>query len=96
MLMEFPPRDWSMMRIGLIFREGDPDPEDPWVRSYLRTPQLVPRRQVKEGRNGIPSEVLSFGQCYLGRHLQALQSLYHKGLERSLLVKTAGATAPSE
>jgi hypothetical protein len=87
MLMEFTPRDWFMMRVGLIFREGDPDPEDPWVRSYLHEQQLVPRHQVKEDRNGIPCEVLYFGQCYLGRHIQALQALYQKGVERSLLVE---------
>lgn len=87
MLMEFTPKDWFMMRVGLIFREGDPDPEDPWVRSYLDEQQLVPRHQVKEERNGIPCEVLYFGQCYLGQHLHALQNLYQKGLERSLLVE---------
>lgn len=76
-----------MMRVGLIFREGDADPEDPWVRSYLDEQQLVPRQRAKEVRDGIPYEVLYFGQCYLGRHLHALQALYQKGLERSLLVE---------
>jgi hypothetical protein len=87
MWMEFIPRDWLMMRVGLIFREGDPDPEDSWVRSYLDKQQLVPRHQVKEERNGIACEVLYFGQCYLGQHLHALQGLYQKGLERSLLLE---------
>lgn len=57
------------------------------MRSYLHAQQLVPRYQVKEERNGIPCEVLYFGQCYLGRHLQAAQALYRRGLERSLLVE---------
>ena len=48
MLMEFTPRDWFMMRIGLVFREGEPDPEDPWVRSYLHAQQLVPRHLRSE------------------------------------------------
>jgi hypothetical protein len=87
MWMEFTPKDWLMMRVGLIFCEGEPDPEDPWVRSYLDAQQLVPRHQVKEDRNGIPCEVLYFGQCYLGQHLHALQELYQKGLERSLLLE---------
>jgi hypothetical protein len=87
MWMEFTPKDWLMMRVGLIFREGAPDPEDPWVRSYLDEHQLVPRHQVKEERNGISCEALYFGQCYLGRHLHALQSLYQKGLERSILLE---------
>jgi hypothetical protein len=85
MWMEFTPKDWLMMRVELIFCEGAADPEDPWVRSYLDEQQLVPRHQVKEERNGVPCEVLYFGQCYLGRHLYALQGLYRKGLERSLL-----------
>jgi hypothetical protein len=87
MWIEFTPKDWLMMRVGLIFREGAPDPEDSWVRSYLDEQQLVPRQQVKEERDGIPCEALYFGQCYLGRHLHALQALYQKGLERSLLIE---------
>ena len=87
MWMEFTPKDWLMMRVGLIFCAGDPDPEDPWVRSYLDAQQLVPRHRVQEERNGIPCEVLYFGQCYLGRHLHALQNLYRKGLERSILLE---------
>jgi hypothetical protein len=85
--MEFTPKDWFMMRIGLIFCEGDPDPEDAWVRSYLQEHALEPRRQVREERQGVACEALYFGQCYLGRHLQHLQHLYQKGLERSLLLE---------
>jgi hypothetical protein len=87
MWMEFTPKDWLMMRVGLIFCEGESDPEDSWVRSYLDAQQLVPRHQVNEVRNGIPCEVLYFGQCYLGHHLHALQELYQKGLERSLILE---------
>jgi len=87
MFIELTPKDWFMMRVGLIFQEGDPDPEDAWVRAYLDEQQLVPRRQVQEEREGVPCEVLYFGQCYLGRHLQALQHLYQRGVERSLLVE---------
>ena len=86
MWMEFTPKDWLMMRVGLIFCEGDPDPEDPWVRSYLNAQQLVPRHQGKEERNGIVCDVLYFGQCYLGQHLRALQKLHQTGLERSLIL----------
>jgi hypothetical protein len=85
--MEFTPKDWLMMRVGLIFREGDPDPEDAWVRSYLNAQQLIPRHQQREERDGIACEVLYFGQCYLGQHLRALQELYHKGLEHSLIME---------
>jgi hypothetical protein len=87
MWMEFTPKDWFMMRIGLIFRAGDPDPEDVWVRSYLQEHALEPRHQVQEERQGISCEALYFGQCYLGRHLHSLQQLSQKGLERSLLLE---------
>jgi len=87
MWMEFTPKDWLMMRVSLIFCEGKPDPEDPWVRSYLEAQQLVPRYQEKEERNGVACEVLYFGQCYLGQHLRALQELNQKGLERSLILE---------
>jgi hypothetical protein len=87
MWMEFTPREWFMVRVGLIFRDGDPDPEDPWVRGYLQEHQLEPRYRGKEERHGISCDVLYFGQCYLGRHLQSLERLYQRGLERSLLVE---------
>src|SRR6266511_2737065 len=87
MWMEFTPKDWFMVRVGLIFRDGDPDPEDPWVRGYLQEHQLEPRYRAKEERHGIPCEVLYFGQCYLGQHLHSLERLYQRGLERSLLVE---------
>jgi hypothetical protein len=82
MWMEFTPKDWFMVRVGLIFRDGDPDPEDPWVRGYLQEHQLEPRYRAKEERHGIPCEVLYFGQCYLGQHLQSLERLYQRGLRR--------------
>ena len=87
MWMEFTPKDWLMMRVGLIFREGEPDPEDAWVRAYLREHQLEPRHQLKEERNGTPCDVFYFGQCYLGQHVHAIQALYQKGLERSFLIE---------
>jgi hypothetical protein len=87
MWMEFTPKDWFMMRIGLIFRVGDPDPEDAWVRAYLQEHALEPRHQLREERQGIACEALYFGQCYLGSHLHSLQQLYQKGLERSLLLE---------
>jgi len=87
MWMEFTPKDWLMMRVSLIFCEGDPDPEDAWVRSYLEAQQLVPRHQVKEERHGVACDVLYFGQCYLGHHLHTLQELNQKGLERSLIIQ---------
>ena len=87
MLMEFTPKDWFMMRVGLIFQKGDPDPEDAWVRSYLREQQLVPRLQTEEERDGVCCEVLYFGQCYLGGHLHPLQQLYQRGIERSLIMQ---------
>jgi hypothetical protein len=87
MWMEFTPKDWFMVRVGLLFRDGDPDPEDAWVRAYLDEHQLEPRYRTKEERNGIRCDALYFGQCYLGRHLQTIQGLYQKGIERSFLLE---------
>ncbi|HXH10846.1 MAG TPA: hypothetical protein VNP04_13925 [Alphaproteobacteria bacterium] len=87
MWMEFTPKDWFMMRVELVFRDGDPDPEDAWIRAYLDEHQLEPRYRAKEERHGISCEVLYFGQCYLGHHLQTIQGLYQKGIERSFLLE---------
>ena len=85
MIVESEPNGFLMVRYKLHFNQQSPDPEDPWVLSYLEKHGLQPRRQLDEKHQGIPYKVLHFGQCYLKRHIRPLGELYQRGVEHSAL-----------
>ncbi len=87
MWIEVEPADFFMFRVSLLFSEAAPDPEDEWVRDYLREHHLEPRRQGKIERDGEPIDVLQFGQCYLGPHAVAIRDLRGRSIERSALLQ---------
>lgn len=80
MWIDVEPGDLLMMRYLLCFERGDPDPEDAHIRAYMRTHKLEPRRVWTGERQGVACEVVQFGQCYLDRHLQVIESLRIRGI----------------
>jgi hypothetical protein len=87
MIIETEPADMFMLRYKFYFNQQRPDPEDPWVLAYLDECGLEPRRQFAEEHDGVPYQVMHFGQCYLARHLSYLSSLYKRGLQHSVLAQ---------
>jgi hypothetical protein len=87
MIIQTEPADLLMVRYKLYFNQLHPDPEDAWVRTYLQEHGLEPRRQLEERHDDVPYTVLHFGQCYLGRHVEALGQLYQRGIEHSALAQ---------
>jgi hypothetical protein len=87
MIVQTEPADLLMVRYKLYFNQHHPDPEDAWVRAYLQEHGLEPRRQLEETHDNVPYTVLHFGQCYLGRHVEALGQLYQRGIEHSALAQ---------
>jgi hypothetical protein len=87
MIIEAEPTDLLMVRYKLYFNQQCADPEDPWVLTYLQEHGLEPRRQLNEEHNGVPYQVLHFGQCYLGRHIEAIGVLYQRGIEHTMLAQ---------
>jgi hypothetical protein len=85
MIVESEPNGFLMVRYKLYFNQQTPDPEDPWVLSYLEEHGLQPRRQLDEKHQGTSYKVLHFGQCYLKRHIHPLGELYQRGVEHSAL-----------
>jgi hypothetical protein len=79
MWIETEPGDLLMMRYLLCF-PATPDPEDQRVRAFLREHGLSPKRRWSDERAGIRCEVLQFGQCYLGRALDAVVALQQRGM----------------
>ena len=87
MLMQAEPADLLMVRYKLYFNQHSPDPEDAWVLTYLQEHGLEPRRQLAETHEDVPYIVLHFGQCYLGRHIEAIGTLYRRGIEHTALAE---------
>ena len=87
MLIQTEPTDLLMVRYKLYFNQHRPDPEDPWVFTYLQDHVLVPRRQLEERHDGVPYKVWHFGQCYLGRHIAEIGALYRRGIEHTVLAQ---------
>lgn len=87
MIIETEPADMFMLRYKFYFNQQRPDPEDPWVLAYLDECGLEPRRQFAEEHDGVPYQVMHFGQCYLARHLAHLSNLYKRGMQHSVLAQ---------
>jgi hypothetical protein len=87
MIVQAEPTDLLMVRYKLYFNQHSPDPEDAWVLTYLQEHGLEPRRQLTETHEDVPYTVLHFGQCYLGRHIEAIGTLYRRGIEHTALAE---------
>ena len=74
-----------MYSVSLAFSADHPDPEDDAVKSHLAEYQLEPKRQWKENWDGQDYNVMSFGGCYLGRHLEAIGEMQRVAVEREML-----------
>ncbi|MGE3540741.1 MAG: hypothetical protein AB7N91_25290 [Candidatus Tectimicrobiota bacterium] len=87
MIIETEPAGLMMLRYKLYFNQQTPDPEDPWILTYLQEHRLEARRELHEEHEGVPYTVLHFGQCYLGRHVHELAELYKRGVEHTVLAQ---------
>ena len=87
MIIETEPSGLMMVRYKFYFNQQSPDPEDPWVQAYFQEHGLEPRRELHEEHEGIPYKVFHFGQCYLGRHVAELSTLYQRGIEHTVLAQ---------
>ncbi len=85
MLIKVEPAGFFMYSVQMIFDLTNPDAEDGPVRDYLADHQLEPRYQSTGEYEGRPCEVMQFGGCYLGRHLQEVGQLQRQAVEAELL-----------
>ena len=85
MFIKVEPAGFFMYTVQLIFDPASPDSEDQEVRDYLTDHELEPRYQYEIEHEGRPCEVLQFGGCYLGRHLQSVGQIQRHAVEVELL-----------
>ena len=85
MLINVEPADFFMYRVKLIYDLDKPDPEDQEVRDYLAEYELIPRAQSTGELEVSQSEMMVFGGCYLGRHLNQIGQIQRRAVEIELL-----------
>ena len=85
MFIKVEPAGFFMYTVQLIFDPASPDSEDREVREYLADHELEPRYQYQIEQDGRPCDVLQFGGCYLGRHLQSVGQIQRHAVEVELL-----------
>jgi hypothetical protein len=85
MRIKIEPKEFFMYSVFLAFRQEQPDPEDDAIKTYLDTHELIPKAQGTDQIDGQAFEVLYFGGCYLGNHLQVIEDLQRQAVEQELL-----------
>ena len=85
MFIKVEPAGFFMYTVQLIFDPASPDSEDQEVRDYLTDHELEPRYQYQIEQDGRPCDVLQFGGCYLGRHLQTVGQIQRHAVEVELV-----------
>ena len=85
MLIKVEPAGFFMYTVQMIFDVENPDAEDGTVRDYLADNDLEPRYQSTGQYEGRECEVMQFGGCYLGRHLQSVGQIQRRAVEVELL-----------
>ena len=87
MLIKVEPAGFFMHTVKLIFDLDNPDLEDIEVRDYLAKHELEPRYRWDDKLEDDNAEVIQFGGCYLGNHLQDIGQIQRKAVEVELLIE---------
>lgn len=87
MLINVEPADFFMYRVKFLYDLDNPDPEDQEVRDYLDEHELRPRAQDTGEVEGKRKEVMVFGGCYLGKHLNEIGQIQRRAVEVELLTE---------
>ena len=85
MRIKVEPKEFFMHSVFLAFSQDHPDPEDEAVKAYLADHELIPKQQGKSKVDEQDCEVMYFGGCYLGRHLNVIENIQRSAVEQGML-----------
>ena len=74
-----------MSAVFLAFSTEHPDPEDEAIKAYLNAHELIPKAQGTDKLEDQDFEVMYFGGCYLGTHLDVISAMQRQAVEHQLL-----------
>ena len=81
------PTDFFMYSVKLIYDLESPDSEDQQIRDYLIEHELEPKYQGTGDYESRHSEIMYFGGCYLGKHLQRIGEIQRHAVEGEILAE---------
>ena len=96
MFVQVEPADFFMYTVKLIFDLEKPDSEDQEVRDYLDQRELEPRYLSTADLDGRQCQIMQFGGCYLGRHLDHLGQIQRRAVEVEVLTDEIRSHLTSE
>ncbi len=79
------PKDFFMYAVYVAFSQDQPEVEDEEIRAYLQQHDLVPKWQERDRWEDQDFEVMYFGGCYLGPHLNVIGNMQRTAVEKELL-----------
>ena len=74
-----------MYAVFLAFSKEHPDPEDEAIKAYLDAHELIPKAQGTDKLADQECDVMYFGGCYLGKHLEVISDMQRQAVEHQLL-----------
>ncbi|PKB64969.1 MAG: hypothetical protein BZY80_01245 [SAR202 cluster bacterium Io17-Chloro-G2] len=96
MFVQVEPAEFFMYRVKLIFDLENPDSEDQEARDYLEEKELEPRYLSNSELDGRQCEIMQFGGCYLGKHLDHLGQIQRRAVEVEVLTEEIRGHLASE
>ena len=85
MRIKIEPKEFFMHAVFLAFSTEHPDPEDEAIKAYLDAHELIPKAQGTDNIADQEFDVIYFGGCYLGKHLDVISDMQRQAVERQLL-----------
>ena len=87
MFVSVEPAEMFMYRVKLFFDKENPDSEDADAKTYLEDHELEPRYLFDDELEGRKYQVMQFGGCYLGKHLEELAQIQRRAVEIEVLTE---------
>ena len=85
MRIKIEPKEFFMYAVFLAFSKEHPDPEDAAIKAYLDAHELIPKAQGTDRFEDQEFDVMYFGGCYLGKHLEVISDMQRQAVEHQLL-----------
>ncbi len=85
MRIKIEPKAFFMYAVFLAFSKEHPHPEDEAIKAYLDAHELIPKARGTDTFEDQEFEVMYFGGCYLGKHLEVISNMQRQAVEHQLL-----------
>jgi hypothetical protein len=85
MRIKIEPKEFFMYAVFLAFSKEHPHSEDEAIKAYLDAHELIPKAQGTDRIEDQEFDVLYFGGCYLGKHLDVIRDIQRQAVEHELL-----------